>query len=278
MTYPIKMLPPPLVGHVHHMDALELMRLIPVGLVDAIITDLPYGTTACHWDEIIPFAPMWAGVKRILKPRGVFVTTASQPFTSKLVMSNLDWFKYEWVWDKPNGTNFLNAPFQPLKTHENILVFSAAVGSFSQSEPMMYFPQMVMGVPYKWNSQKSGGFQYNSAPDYEAIDNPGIRYPRSIINFGLDRGLHPTQKPVALYEYLIRTYTQPGDLIVDFACGSGTTAVAAQRLNRRWIIGDSEAKYVEVARKRLALPYTVNMFEKLPEFVNGGESNGLPKR
>lgn len=247
------LLPPPLVGKVHNMDAFELMRLIPAQSVDAIITDLPYGTTACSWDEIIPFAPMWAGVRRVLKPRGVFVTTASQPFTSKLVMSNLDWFRCEWIARKPAGTGYLNANRQPMKNHENVIVF--AEGQHG------YYPQMRYGVPYRATSGAVGGFVHDKTVGGYLTANDGERFPLSVTDFTWESGLHPTQKPVALYEYLIRTYTQPGDLVLDFCCGSGTTAVAARNLNRRYIVGDSSAEYCAVAEKRLSQAYTPNMFE-----------------
>lgn len=242
-----------LVNKVHCMDALELMRLLPDGSVDAIITDLPYGTTACSWDEIIPFEPMWAGVKRILKPRGVFVTTASQPFTSKLVMSNLKWFRCEWIARKPAGTGYLNANRQPMKNHENVIVF--AQGQHS------YYPQMRYGAPYRATNGAVGGFVHDKTVGGYLTVNNGERYPLSVADFTWESALHPTQKPVALYEYLIRTYTQPCELVLDFCCGSGTTAVAARNLNRKFIAGDMMQEYVGIARKRLAEPYTINMFE-----------------
>lgn len=243
-----------LVNKVHCMDALELMRILPDGSVDAIITDLPYGTTACSWDEIIPFEPMWAGVKRVLKPRGAFVTTASQPFTSKLIMSNLAWFKYEWVWEKTMATGFLNTPHMPLRAHENIAVFGGSV----------YNPQFATGTPYTATT----GTQARDTIRDKSIagvvtNNTGYRHPRTVLKFANETGLHPTQKPLDLYQYLIRTYTQPGDLVLDFCAGSGTTALAAATLNRRYITGDTSAEYCAIARKRLSA-YTVDMFEVLP--------------
>lgn len=240
-------------NQVYHLDWLALCQGLEDQSVDAFITDLPYGTTACTWDEIIPFAPMWEQVKRTLKPRGVFVTTASQPFTSKLVMSNLDWFKYEWIWEKTNGTNFLNAPFQPLKTHENGLVFADAASSFSPAGSMAYYPQVEIGLPYisDWRF-KEKKHTYHTSPTKDLVtQNEGTRYPRSVLRFNEQRGLHPTQKPVALYEYLIKTYTQEGDLVVDFCAGSGTTAIAARNLKRDYIIGDSDGGYVLTAQDRL---------------------------
>jgi len=243
-------------GGVYHMDIFDLCAAAPRGSVDMILADLPYGTTNCAWDTVIPFAPMWAAFKRIIKPRGAIVLTASQPFTSALVMSNPDWFKYTWVWSKPNGTNFLNAPFQPLKTHEDVIIFSAMAASFNPAGAMAYYPEIGKGMPYKWNSKKSGGYQFHSHPDYDAIDNTGSRYPRSVLEFAQERGLHDTQKPVDLFRYLIRTYTRPGELVFDPCVGSGTTAIAAREEGRRFIVGDSSSEYVQVARDRLAMPYT----------------------
>lgn len=246
-----------LLNTVSCMDGIELMKLLPDKSVDAFITDLPYGTTACSWDEIIPFAPMWAEVKRTLKPRGVFVTTASQPFTSKLVMSNLGMFKYSWVWDKVLAANIGTVKYMPLKTHEDVLVF--ANGSNN------YFPEL------KPDGFKRFGKRVVSNADSRDQDfgtdyNDNVGYPKSILRFArpynlTDGGLHPTQKPVALYEYLIRTYTQPNELVVDFCCGSGTTGLAAARLNRNYILCDITLEYVEVARKRLAEPRTISFLD-----------------
>ena len=243
------------VNSVQQVDALDLLRGLPAGSVDAIITDLPYGTTACSWDQIIPFEPMWAGVKRVLKPRGVFVTTASQPFTSKLVMSNPKWFRCEWIWRKPAGTGYLNANRQPMKNHESVIVFAKG--------EHYYNPQKQKGIPYRATSGAVGGFVGDKTVGGYLTVSDGDRFPLSVISFDTDTGYHPTQKPVALYEYLIRTYTQPNDLVVDFCCGSGTTAVAAQQESRRFIAGDQSAEYVAIARKRLAQPYTLNFMTML---------------
>jgi len=246
----------------YNLDALTLLDLLEPGSIDAIITDLPYGTTACSWDEIIPFAPMWAGVKRVLKLRGAFVTTASQPFTSKLVMSNLEWFKYEWVWDKPMPSGFLHSKNAPLKSHENIVVFSGgSVAHDGKNENRMtYNPQMQPGEPYKkFNNvetkHKWGGIGRPSNHDYIS-ENDGWRYPNSVIAFsnGNYDNNHPTQKPVALYAYLIRTYTNPGDVVLDFCMGSGTTGVACVETGRNFIGSDSDTEhgYFEIAKRRIA--------------------------
>lgn len=240
----------PLLNKVHCMDALELLKALPDASVNAIITDLPYGTTACSWDEIIPFEPMWAGVKRVLKPRGVFVTTASQPFTSKLVMSNLAWFKYDVIWRKTQATGHLNAQIAPMREHEEVLVFG--------SGGVNYYPQLskkpahnIRPVLPRANTAVYGAFDNNSP----RIIPPDMTFPRSVMIFANPNhgeiGMHPTQKPLDLYKYLVLTYTQPGDTVLDFCAGSGTTAVAAATLNRQFIAGDTDAGYCAIARKRL---------------------------
>lgn len=227
---------------IHHIDALSLMWAQAAGSVDAIITDLPYGTTACSWDTIIPFDALWAAVRHCLKPRGVFVTTASQPFTSALVMSNPKWFRCEWIARKPQGTGYLNANRQPMKNHENVLVFADGAHTYN--------PQKRIAKPYSATSGAVGGFVRDKSVGGYLTLNDGWRFPLTVIDLDWERGLHPTQKPVALYEYLIRTYTQPGELVLDPCCGSGTTAIAARNTGRHWICGDTSAEYVEIARGR----------------------------
>jgi site-specific DNA-methyltransferase (adenine-specific) len=220
-----------------------------------ILCDLPYGTTACSWDEIIPFEPMWTEFKRVIKPRGVIVLTASQPFTSKLVMSNLKMFRYEWIWEKTNAVDFAMAKKRPRKMHENILVFSA-------EGYHIYNPQMMQGEPYIDKPRKRTNRVHNSTMPKLGIVNLGTRYPSSIQLFsnGNNNSVHPTQKPDLLFEYLIRTYTQERNVVLDPCVGSGTTAVAARNTGRHYIVGDSSAEYVELARKRIAAPYTPPLF------------------
>lgn len=226
-------------------DCLEVLPILPAQSVDAIITDLPYGTTACKWDVAIPFEPMWAQVKRLLKPRGAFVTTASQPFTSALVMSNPKWFRYAWVWKKQKPTGFLDARRKPLKAHEDIAVFSP--------NGHTYNPQGLVPVSIQNGRRNKAGrgiYGVVSAGDYQQTEG---NFPRSVIDFPvLTQGTeHPTQKPVALLEYLIRTYTNAGDTVLDFVMGSGTTGVACINTGRRFIGIEKEKKYFDSAIERI---------------------------
>ena len=212
--------------------------------VDAIITDLPYGTTACKWDTIIPFIPMWAQVKRVLKANGAFITTASQPFTSALIMSNLDWFKYELIWEKEQGKQPLLAKIQPMKAHENIIVFGGG--------RIKYNPQMTTGEIY--TDKRTCLIKSEHGDHYKVpIINKNTRYPISVVKFRQinSAGNHPTQKPVALMEYLINTYTNEGDTVLDFCMGSGSTGVAAMKLNRRFIGIELSEEYCEIAKARI---------------------------
>ncbi len=241
----------------HHGDCLEIMPRL-VERFGGIITDIPYGTTACKWDTIIPLVPMWEQVKRLLKPNGAFITTASQPFTSVLVMSNLEWFKYEWCWNKVSKTDVMNAKNKPLKQHENVLVFSAYITANGSDRKMNYFPVGVLpGKRQTLQTENNYGEAMNPRRKSHKLGyykEQGRNYPASIITFSnADRSeaLHPTQKPVALYEYLIRTYSNPGDTILDFAMGSGTTGVAAIRTGRHFVGIEKEREYYEIAEQRI---------------------------
>ena len=220
-------------------DCLEVMKDIPDKSVDMILADLPYGTTACKWDTIIPFEPLWEQYKRIIKDNGAIVLTASQPFTSALITSNLKMFKYEWIWEKEQGVNFLLSKKVPLKVHENILVFGGNI----------YFPQMEKGKPYLSGKGNSGDVTKNVIKIQ--TKNEGTRYPRSVIKINREVGLHPTQKPVALFEYLIKTYTNEGDIVLDNVAGSGTTGVACKNTNRNYILIEKEPEYIDIINKRL---------------------------
>ncbi len=309
-------------------DCLELMKHIPDGSVDLILTDPPYGTTACKWDSVIPFESMWVELKRIIKSNGVIVLFASQPFTTKLIHSNMEMFRYSWVWEKEQGVNFLSANKQPMKVHEDIIIFYTDLGgqrgaaseynpirdylknerklagltakkaknilgntmgghyftngvqfcipteenykklqstgffSLSYSElkrwcdelelnikTPTYNPQMTIGVPYVSGGGNSG--EVTSGVQKIQTKNTGTRYPRSIQKFKREVGLHPTQKPVALLEYLIKTYTQENETVLDFTCGSGSTGVAAKNTNRKFIGIELDQNYFEIAKKRI---------------------------
>lgn len=225
-------------------DCLEVMKNIPDKSIDMILCDLPYGTTACKWDTIIPFEPLWEQYKRIIKDNGAIVLTASQPFTSALVMSNPKMFKYCWVWNKAKAANYVNAKKQPLKIHEDIAVFCKGNN---------YNPQKTIG-----KFRKKGGYTVNR--EVAVAQNPTVSfndtyYPKSILDFSVagnkDSTLHPTQKPVALFEYLIKTYTNEGDLVLDNTAGSGTTGVACKNTNRNYILIEKEQEYIDIINKRL---------------------------
>jgi site-specific DNA-methyltransferase (adenine-specific) len=231
-------------------DCLIEMQNIPDGSVDAIITDPPYGTTACKWDSVIDLPLMWEQLKRIIKPNGAIVMTAGQPFTSALVMSNPKWFKYDWVWHKPKGTGHLNAKKQPMRDKEDIVVF--------YKKPCTYNPQMTSGIPYKDKAGKDHKGVSSMTDSYGAYtnkreDNKGTRYPKQVQRFPVvERGtVHPTQKPVALMEYLIKTYTNEGETVLDFTMGSGSTGVAAKNLNRSFIGIEQDPNYFKIAEERI---------------------------
>lgn len=246
-----------------HGDCLELMKEIPDGSVDMVLTDPPYGTTACKWDRVIPFEPMWDNVRRVLKSNGTAVFTASQPFTSALVMSNTAWFKYCLVWEKTRATGHIHAKNKPMKKHEDILVFSSGttVHASQSANRMTYNPQGLTFAPYvhKRPSAGSSGGGSTISPrkshkKERLVEYTG--YPTSIIPIASEHNVgsgafHPTQKPVALMEYLIRTYTNEGETVLDFTMGSGTTGVAAQNLDRSFIGIELDETYFNIAKERI---------------------------
>ena len=247
-----------LIDKVHHADIFDLCAQLPDQSVDMILCDLPYGVTACEWDVRIPMEPMWAAFKRIIKPRGAIVLTATNPFAAELIMSNRDWFKYEWVSNRRRTTGFLDVARKPMRKHELILVFG---GVYPQYYPQMDNDKKTMP---SWNIQKRNSGTYGDFNPEGVTKISG--YPHTILNIPWDLvPTHPTQKPVALFEYLIRTYTQPGEVVFDPCVGSGTTALAARNCGRQFIVGDMLDEYVQVARERLAKPYTLPMFDKPPE-------------
>jgi site-specific DNA-methyltransferase (adenine-specific) len=219
-----------------------------------ILCDLPYGTTACKWDTIIPFEPLWEQYKRVIKDNGAIVLTASQPFTSALVMSNPKMFKYEIIWEKSKASNFLLAKKQILKAHENVLIFS--------KKTTTYNPQKTEGKPY--SGDKRAGKKGSLTDVFNNVPNPtfrngskdGLRYPRSVQYFKTaeseGKTTHPTQKPVALFEYLIKTYTNEGETVLDNCMGSGTTGVACVNTNRNFIGIELDPIYFDIAQKRIA--------------------------
>ena len=227
-------------------DCLELMKHIPDGSVDMVLTDPPYGTTACKWDNVIPFEPMWAELKRVIKSNGAIVLFGSEPFSSCLRMSNIKNYKYDWVWVKEQGTGFLNSKKQPLRNNEQISVFY-------QKQPT-YNRQMRMG--FKSYETKKGGLtdNYNKDSKDEILTKSnGERYPLNTLYFTRDKDKqHPTQKPVALLEYLIKTYTQENETVLDFTFGSGSTGVAAKNTNRKFIGIEMDEGYFEIAKQRIA--------------------------
>ncbi len=222
------------------------MHDIPDGSVDAIITDLPYGTTANKWDSVIPLDQLWSAWKRICKPGAPIILFTQQPFTTTVATSNLRQLKSEWIWQKPQGTGFLNANRYPLKSHENILVFC--------DRTPLYHPQMSTGhKPYRVKRESGRrSTNYGKFGDTNTINIDGSRYPITVLDFKPDRGLHPTQKPVALIEYLIRTYTEPDAVILDCCAGSGSTAVAAINTGRQYIMIERDADYHRIATERIA--------------------------
>lgn len=226
-------------------DCLELMKNIPDQSVDMILTDPPYGTTACKWDSIIPFEPMWAELKRIIKPNGAIVLFGSEPFSSALRMSNIKQYKYDWKWEKEQGTGFANSKKMPLKSYEDCMVF--------YFKPPLYNPQGLIPVNKKRKHKQEDVGEHLGKNGLTGKDffQEFSNYPKSILKFNRDKGFHPTQKPVALLEYLIKTYTQENETVLDFTMGSGSTGVAAKNLNRSFIGIELEERYFEIAKGRL---------------------------
>lgn len=232
-------------------DCLKLMKEIPDKSVDMILCDLPYGTTNIKgWDKQIPSNKLWEQYNRIIKDDGNIVLFASQPFTSYLVVSNPKMFRYEWIWDKTKGANFLNANYQPLKSHENILVFSKLPTSPNSKGNAKYFPQKVGEEEYISKLGKRTDM-FNGGKITEIETKLKDRHPKTIQTFKKDGKLHPTQKPVLLLEYLIKTYTNEGETVLDNCMGSGSTGVACVNTNRDFIGMEFEAKYFQIAENRI---------------------------
>lgn len=220
------------------------MKQIPDKSIDMILCDLPYGVTQCKWDIIIPFKPLWKEYNRIVKDNAAIVLFGSEPFSTLLRLSNLKQFRYDWIWEKEQGANFMLCKYQPYKVHEIISVFS--------KKRHKYFPQMTLGKPYISGKGTSGDITGN-VQKIQTV-NTGQRYPRSIQRFNTDKSkgsFHPTQKPVALCEYLIRTYTNENDTVLDNCMGSGTTGVACKNLNRNFIGIEIDENYFNIAKERI---------------------------
>ena len=239
-------------------DCLELMKDIPRGSIDMILCDLPYGTTACKWDTIIPFDKLWEQYERIIKPNGAIVLTASQPFTSALVMSNPKLFKYEWIWEKAVGSNFAALKYQPMKEHENILVFgkkTTVYNPIKEERKGSGKQRQKAGYENSKATAKTGDFIGGVMDATKRTnDYSELRYPSSVQYFNnrdKDRGMHPTQKPIELFEYLVKTYTYENDLVLDNCAGSGTTAIACLNTNRQFIVMEQEPNYFEKIKKRV---------------------------
>jgi site-specific DNA-methyltransferase (adenine-specific) len=232
-------------------DCLELMKSIPDGSVDAIICDLPYGTTNCKWDSVIDLPKLWIQYNRIIKPNGAIVLTAQTPFDKVLGCSNLSMLKYEWIWEKTQATGHLNAKKMPMKAHENILVFYKKLPTYNPQKTKGHKPinSYTKYVETQNNTEIYGKMKQEMSGGGETD-----RYPRSVITFSSDKQkskLHSTQKPLALMEYLVKTYTNEGETVLDSTMGSGTTMVACKNLNRNGIGIEMDEKYFEIATKRL---------------------------
>ena len=245
----------------HLGDCLDVMQGIPDGSVDMVMTDPPFGTTACKWDSVIPFEPMWEQLKRIVKPNGAIVLTASQPFTSALVMSNVKMFSYEWIWVKSKITGVLNAKKMPVRKHEQVLVFcrNKTTGTYN-----------AQGLKKKGTVTRQGG----NSEDYGARSTKPYtqeftNWPRDVLEIASEgKTVHPTQKPVALMEYLIRTYTNPGETVLDFTMGSGTTGVAAANTGRRFIGIERDPDYFAIAQARIQKAQADAITNKMREATN----------
>jgi site-specific DNA-methyltransferase (adenine-specific) len=232
-------------------DCLQAMPDIPDGSVDMVLADVPYGTTACKWDTVIPFEPMWEQLKRVTKPNGAIVLTASQPFTSALIMSNVKMFKYEWIWEKDKPSNFALANRMPLKYHESVCVFYKKQCTYNKKmqERTGSGKQRIKYIVDNTNRKSDHITCVDSPKMFGELKNPS-----TIQKFSTGRrkdGIHPTQKPVALMEYLIKTYTNEGETVLDFTMGSGTTGVACANLNRSFIGIEMDADYFALASKRI---------------------------
>jgi site-specific DNA-methyltransferase (adenine-specific) len=228
------------------------MKDIPNGSIDKILCDLPYGTTKNKWDSTLPLDKLWAEYERIITYNGAIVLFAQTPFDKVLGVSKIDLLKYEYVWNKKRPTGYMNANFAPMKLHENILVFSKASACYvkDKSKAMAYYPTDLVAVNKKIKRTAQNGNYDHKHYDLESTQK-FTGYPNSILEFAHETGLHPTQKPTELFEYLIKTYTNEGDLVLDNCAGSGTTAIACLNTNRQFIVMEKEQEYYDIILKRV---------------------------
>lgn len=237
-----------------HGDCLEAMKLIPDNSVDMCLTDPPYGTTSCKWDSVIPFEPMWKELKRIVKPNGAICLFGSEPFSSALRMSNIKMFKYDWIWHKSRPSGIAQAKYMPMKSHEIVSVFASRKTVFYPiKEARQYNGKDSARKEWKtWNSNSNHGLKNTDKKMISKLSSPKtVQFFKSISNFPKGNCKHPTQKPVPLLEYLIKTYTLEGETVLDFTMGSGSTGVAAKNLNRKFIGIEKDDKYFEIAKERI---------------------------
>lgn len=237
-----------LLNKIHFGDCIEIMKEIPDGKIDMILCDLPFGTTQCKWDAIIPFEVLWKQYERVIKSNGAIVLNAQEPFTSLLITSNPKLYRYNWVWEKSKATGYLNSKKMPLKAHEDICIFYKKLPTYN--------PQMVQGKPYNKGKAHRPTETYGKQVSTLVKNDTGWRYPRTVQYFKTAESegkvYHPTQKPISLCEYFIKTYSNKNDIILDNCIGSGTTAIAAKNLERNFIGIDNEKKYYDIAVKRIS--------------------------
>lgn len=246
------------IDKIYNEDCMEGMQRITDESIDAIICDLPYGTSASSWDKTLPMEPLWKEYCRLIKPNGAIVLFSQQPFTTLLIASNMDMWKYNWIWKKDNATNFLNSHFQPMKITEDICVFSKAPSSYTKNgEPMAYYPQMEKGASYTCKTGKRSDDVAVTRGNVHAVEgyvtvNEGTRMPTNILSFKRDKQkIHPTQKPVELLRYLIRTYTRENELVLDNCMGSGSLAIAALCEHRHYIGFEKDVDYFTRSQERI---------------------------
>lgn len=252
---------------IYNGDCLEIMKSIDDKSIDMILCDLPYGTTACKWDVIIPFEPLWEQYKRIIKDNGAIVLTAGEPFASRLICSALSLFKYKFIWKKDTKSNFFQVDYAPLKIHEEIIVFSKSYARhIKEKSTIKYNPQMTEGKKYKLpkvcKTSAIMSVNHKNGKCEHRNNNTANRFPSSIIEFNTDKNnIHPTQKPVALFEYLIKTYTNENEMVLDNCSGSGTTAIACINTNRNYICIEKDKTYFDKSVERVEKHLEQNNFK-----------------